>query len=126
MALWQGKSNRKPSGGKLKQSRKKRRYEIGSDRIDTTIGKEKLIKVRTYGGNLKLRVLTTDKANVFNPKTKKTIIAKIKTVVENPANPHYVRRNIITKGAVVETNIGKARITSRPGQHGVLNAILVE
>lgn len=125
MALWQGKSNRKPSGGKLRQSRKKRRYEIGSDRIDTTIGEEKLLKVRTYGGNKKIRVLTTDKANVFNPKTKKTKVAKIKTVVENLANPHYVRRNIITKGAVVETDIGKAKITSRPGQDGVLNAVLV-
>jgi small subunit ribosomal protein S8e len=47
-------------------------------------------------------------------------------VVENPANPHYVRRNILTKGAIVETEFGKARIISRPGQHGVINGVLVK
>ena len=51
---------------------------------------------------------------------------EIKDVLENPANPHYVRRDIITKGAIVITDIGKARITSRPGQHGVVNAVLIE
>ena len=50
---------------------------------------------------------------------------KITAVVENPANRHFVRRNIITKGTVIETEKGKARITSRPGQEGVINAILI-
>ncbi|MCK4384091.1 MAG: 30S ribosomal protein S8e, partial [Candidatus Lokiarchaeota archaeon] len=35
------------------------------------------------------------------------------------------RRHILTKGAVVETELGNARITSRPGQHGTLNGILM-
>ncbi|PIN87382.1 30S ribosomal protein S8e, partial [Candidatus Woesearchaeota archaeon CG10_big_fil_rev_8_21_14_0_10_32_24] len=55
-------------------------------------------------------------------KTQKTVIV---TVVENPSNPHLVRRNILTKGAVVETKMGKARITSRPGQEGTLNGVLI-
>ena len=51
---------------------------------------------------------------------------KILNVIENPANPHLVRQNIITKGCIIETEMGKARITSRPGQSGVLNAVLIE
>ncbi|MBW3022802.1 30S ribosomal protein S8e, partial [Candidatus Woesearchaeota archaeon] len=52
--------------------------------------------------------------------------AKIKTVADSPANKHYVRRNIITKGAIVETDKGKAKITSRPGQDGTVNAVLIQ
>jgi small subunit ribosomal protein S8e len=48
------------------------------------------------------------------------------TEVENPANKNYIRRNILTRGAVVMTELGKAKITSRPGQDGEVNAILVE
>ena len=50
---------------------------------------------------------------------------EIISVVENPANIHYVRRNIMTKGAIIETELGKAKITSRPGQTGTINAILI-
>ena len=46
-------------------------------------------------------------------------------VIENKANPNYVRRNIITKGAIVETSAGKAKVTSRPGQDGVINGVLI-
>ena len=48
------------------------------------------------------------------------------TVVENTANTHFVRRNIITKGAVVDTSLGRVKVTSRPGQHGMINGVLVE
>jgi SSU ribosomal protein S8E len=54
------------------------------------------------------------------------VVAEIKNVVENPANPHYVRRNIINKGAVLETNMGKIKVTSRSGQNGALNGVLLE
>ena len=47
------------------------------------------------------------------------------TVTENPANKNYVRRNYLTKGAVVTTELGKAKITNRPGQDGCINAVLV-
>ncbi|MBS3163365.1 30S ribosomal protein S8e, partial [Candidatus Woesearchaeota archaeon] len=52
-------------------------------------------------------------------------MAKIKTILENPANRHYVRRNIITKGSVIDTDLGKARVTNKPGQEGAINAILI-
>jgi len=63
--------------------------------------------------------------NLLDPKTGKVQKTKVTTVLENPCNPHYVQRNIITRGAVLKTELGKARVTSRPGQHGVLNAVLI-
>ena len=65
-------------------------------------------------------------ANVTNPKNGETKKVKIETVEKNTANPNYVRRNLLTKGAVIKTEIGSARITSRPGQDGVINALLLE
>ncbi len=52
--------------------------------------------------------------------------ARILNVAQSPDNPHHARENIVTKGALIETDLGKARVTSRPGQHGVVNAILLE
>lgn len=52
--------------------------------------------------------------------------AKILNVVQSPDNPHHARENILTRGAVIETELGKAAVTSRPGQHGLVNAVLVE
>jgi small subunit ribosomal protein S8e len=69
--------------------------------------------------------MTTDFAYIIDPKTGKTTKTEILSVIENPANPHYVRRNIMTKGAIIDTKLGKARITSRPGQSGILNAVLI-
>ena len=60
-----------------------------------------------------------------DPKSGKSFNSKILDVVENTANPNYVRQNIITKGSVIETEKGRAMVTSRPGQHGVVNAVLV-
>jgi len=70
-------------------------------------------------------VLTADTAYVVDPKTNKTTKTEIITVVENSANVHYIRRNIMNKGAIINTKIGKAQITSRPGQSGVINAVLL-
>ncbi|HDD59343.1 MAG: 30S ribosomal protein S8e [Thermoplasmata archaeon] len=125
MALWQGRSFTKKSGGKFHPARKKRKYEIGREQLHTVIGEQRTKKVRTTGGGQKIRILYAQYANVYDPKKKKCVKTTIKSVVENPANPHYVRRNIITKGATIETELGKARVTSRPGQHGVINAVLI-
>ena len=125
MALWQGLSTRKTSGGRLRLSRGKRKFEVGREETLPFMGPEKHQKIRTTGGHVKVRVLQSNVVNVTDPKTGKTTKVTFTTVVENPANPHYVRRNIVGRGATVETKLGKARITSRPGQHGVLNAVLV-
>jgi small subunit ribosomal protein S8e len=47
-------------------------------------------------------------------------------VVRNPANPDYNRRGVITKGTIIRTEKGLAKIVSRPGQYGSLSAILIE
>jgi len=124
MALWQGNSRRKPSGGRLITPHKKRRFEVAREHTDTHIGEHKQKVVRTKGANQKIALLRTDTINVTDPKSGKTKGAKLTSVVENAANTHYVRRNIITKGAVVETNMGRVRVTSRPGQAGALSGVL--
>lgn len=126
MALWHLRSNRKPTGGLLNRNRKKRRNDRGSLPIDTKIGKRKVYPRRVEGGMVKLKLAAADMINVADPKTGKVRRVKIVTVKDNKANPHFVRRNIITKGAVLETDIGMARVTSRPGQDGVANAVLLE
>lgn len=106
--------------------RKKRKTEIGREVQLATVGKTKTKKVRVRSAAVKIRVLSGEFVNLLNPKTGKVQKTKILTVLENPSNPHYVQRNIITCGAVLKTELGKARVTSRPGQHGVLNAVLME
>lgn len=126
MAFWHGEKGKKPTGGKIVLHRKKRKYELGSLPLLTKIGKEKRIKYNTKGGGEKIKVSSAEFANVLDKKTKTVKKVKILGIIENPANPHYGRRGIITKGAVINTELGKARITSRPSQHGVVNAVLVE
>ncbi|HDM43641.1 30S ribosomal protein S8e [Candidatus Woesearchaeota archaeon] len=121
----QRRSKRKPTGGRYKKDRKKRKSELGNRPLFTKIGDKKIQIVRVRGGNLKLKVVSLDFANVYDPKTKKAKKAKILSVIENKANPHFVRRNIITKGAIIETEIGKAKVTNRPSQEGTINAVLV-
>ena len=125
MALWQGKSKRKPSGGRLVVSRKKRRFEIGREPMFTNLGEENLRKYRTMGGNSKVKMLSAAYANVVDPKTNAVKRVKIVTVKGNPANPNYVQRNIMNRGATIQTELGMAKITSRPGQDGTINAVLI-
>jgi small subunit ribosomal protein S8e len=123
---WQGRSVRKSTGGRYHPSRGKRRREIGSAPAETHIGADKRKISRTFGGNRKIRALRAEFAAISNPKTGETRKMKIENVEQNTANPNYVRRNLLTKGAIIKTEIGMAKIVSRPGQHGVINAILIE
>ena len=124
--LWQGISVRKVTGGRIHPARGKRRTEIGLPPADTHIGEEKRKVVRCYGNNEKILALRALYANVTNKADGKAKKVKITTVVENGANPNYVRRNLLTKGAIINTEIGRARIINRPGQDGIINAVLVE
>lgn len=126
MAKWQGRSRKKPSGGRTWPRRKKRKYELGRESAETKIGPSKQVQVAARGSGRKLRLLAADEANVTILESGETKKAKIISVLENPANPHFVRRNIVTKGAVVETELGRVRITGRPGQDGTVNAVLLE
>ena len=123
--LIQKRSNRSPTGSKYKKARDKRLYETGSVPTHTKVG-EKQVKVsRTKGGSLKIVSVNADIANVLDRKAKAYKKARIKTVVDNPASKHFIRRNIITKGTILDTELGKARVTNRPGQEGTINAVLV-
>ena len=126
MSLWQGTSVRKPTGGRLISARKKRRFEVAPEDAETKLGKHSQKILRTKGASQKVKLLATDTINVMDQKTGKAKKATIKTVTENPANIHYVRRNILTKGAVVDTDMGKVKVTSRPGQSGTLSGVLVQ
>jgi len=123
---WQAESVRKITGGRRRPAQKKRRAEIGRAPVDTHIGETRTRIIRTYGGNNIVVALRAKYANVTNPKNGETKKVKIETVEKNTANPNYVRRNLLTKGAVIKTEIGSARIMSRPGQDGIINATLLE
>lgn len=101
---WQGRSVRKPSGGRYHASQGKKRSEIGRAPAETHIGEERKKIVRTYGGNQKVRALRLDYATVANPATGETRKAKIEAVEANSANPNYVRRSLLTK------EIGRAHV----------------
>lgn len=125
MARSQHRSLRKVTGGRYRTSRTKRKYELAGFTSNTKLDAERKTRtLRMMGGAHKQSLLTINEINVTDKKGKaqKT---QILNVVENPANPNLVRRNIITKGAIVETKLGKAKVTSRPGQEGFLNGVLV-
>jgi len=118
----QGRSPRKRTGGRRRPNHKKKKHELGNESTETQVGDQKLKFVDSRGNTQKIRAVTTDVASVADGG--ETIQATIDNVVENPSNPNYARRNIITKGALLETSEGTARVTSRPGQDGQVNAVL--
>jgi len=125
MARSQLKSKRKTSGGRYRSARSKKKSELSGFSTHTKLSTEKKNKsVRVIGANKKHKTLATNQISVTDKKGK-TSKTEIVNVIENPANPNLVRRNVLTKGAIVETKLGKAKITSRPGQEGTVNGVLV-
>lgn len=119
------KMGRKKSGGKYSKSRKKKKFERAGQRRMTKLGDDEKRKTKkTKGGNIKNFLLRAKKINVLEGK--KITKAEIKNVLETPSNRFLARQNIITKGTIVETNLGKVRVTNRPTQDGVLNGILIQ
>jgi small subunit ribosomal protein S8e len=121
---FQGRSTRKRTGGRRRHSRNKRKYELGDETTETELDRPTLKTIDARGTTEKVRAISTNVASVADGD--EVVEADIENVVENPANPNYIRRNIITKGAVIETSEGQARVTSRPGQDGQVNAVLIE
>ena len=125
MSVWHGDQHkRKDSGGRKIANRKKRRYEKGFFPAETALGKQKSRIIRKHGGNEKIRLLSVNQANISDASGKTTKV-EIVRVIKNPANVDYDRRGVITKGTIIATSLGTARITSRPGQDGIVNAIIV-
>ena len=130
MAKWHGISRRKPSGGRLKRPnryRGKRRTEVSSEAQYAYIGEKDDRKMyRKNAGSQTTRLLSANTVNVNIPKEGTTVKATINSVIANDADPNFIRRNIVTKGSIVDTSMGKVKITSRPGMHGVTSGILLE
>jgi len=124
MAISQFRARRKISGGRYRKKSKKVKNKGGISLL-VGIGKTKRKVVRERSGYVRLGLLSNDVANVYDPKIKKYVKAKIEAVIESPSNSNYIRRNIMTKGSIIKTDKGNARITSRPGQEGALNAVLL-
>ena len=125
MAIWKLRSKRKVSGGRYHASHKKKARHITRDPVLTRAAdniKKKILRIK--GGNTKVNLQGATEVNLMiKGKAKKT---KIETVVENAASRHFVRQNVVCKGAIIKTPEGLARITSRPTQDGIVNAVLVK
>ena len=126
MVVWQGKSKRKKSGsgGRRKKRRAKKSQEMGSPAIETFVAPNKTKMVNSRGNVVKQKILQAEFINVTDKKGQ-TKRAKITSFVENKASIDYNRRKIVTKGAIIDTELGKVQVTTRPGQIGTLSGKLI-
>ena len=123
--VWHYKlKKRKKTGGKKRPYRTKRAHERGRYPIETELGDVKRKRVKENSGVPKTKIVSTNLVNVSNPDSGLTERLTIIDVVRNPANTDYNRRGVITKGTIIRTPKGLAKIVSRPGQTGSLNAVL--
>ena len=114
----------KITGGRRHVLRSRRKYEIDRFPNEAIIGDQITITRKVRGKNTKTAIKTIDSVNLtIDSKIKRVKIIK---VLENATNNDYQRRGVISKGAILETEEGKCRVVSRPGQHGTVNAILVK
>jgi len=115
----------KITGGRRHPLRTRRKYETDRYPNEPINGAQVTITRRVRGNNRKTALKTIDFVNISieGAKVKKVKILK---VLENATNNDYKRRGIITKGAILETQEGKCRVISKPGQIGIVNAILVK
>jgi len=121
MVLNKGK---KRTGGRYIRNRKKKSFELAGQKRIIKIGDDKIKTRRVRGGNIKIYLLRGKTINLrIKDKIKRTLI---KNVLETPSNKFLARQNILTKGTIVDTELGKAKITNRPTQEGVINGILLE
>jgi len=121
-----GLTKRKKSGGKKRASRTKRRHEAGRHPVETILGEMKTKIEKGRSGIVKVKQVSTNMVNVSDPRTGLTERLSILDVVRNPTNVDYNRRGVITKGTIIRTEKGLARIVSRPGQNEVLSAVTYE
>jgi len=115
---------RKITGGKYHARRKTRLHERPRQERIVVLGETKTKQIRTRGGHIKTVLLKCNIANVIvNNKAQK---AKITNVIETPSNKFFARQNRLVKGAIIDTSLGKAKITNRPSQEAQVNAVLIE
>ena len=115
----------KITGGRRHPLRIRRKYETDRFPNEPINGAQVTVTRNVRGKNTKTALKTIDFVNLAtgDAKVKK---AKILKVLENSTNNDYKRRGIITKGAILETQEGKCRVVSKPGQNGIVNAVLIK
>lgn len=125
MAIWHTRSNRTNTGARLKRFKSNRKYEMGRTPTETVMGETKRQLIDSKGKTKKRPALKIKYVNVTDVAKGVTVRAEIQDVELNPANMDYQRRKVITRGTIIKTSKGRAKVTSRPGQDGILNAILI-
>ena len=126
MPLWHRDLDKKKiTGGRKTAYRSKRTFEAGGFPSETKIGDSLRTVERGRGGTVKQKIHSERYVVVTDQKTNSTQKTEILRVINNPVSADYDRRKIMTKGTLIATSLGEAIITSRPGQHGVINAILL-
>jgi small subunit ribosomal protein S8e len=118
-------TKRKSSGGRRRPNRDRRAYERDGYSLEPVVGAPSTRASRLRGGRIAFGLVTADVANVAD-KSGKVTKSKILRVRESPANRDYERRGVITRGALIETEAGVARVTSKPTDDGVVNAVLTK
>jgi small subunit ribosomal protein S8e len=120
------KLGRKKTGGKYLKRRKRRKHETKGQKIIVKLSdKNKRKSKRIMGGNKRTFLTAAKFVNVID-KNKKARRIEIKNVLETPSNRFLARQNVITKGTIIETELGKVKITNRPTQEAVINGVLIE
>ena len=114
----------KITGGRRHPLRSRRKYELNRFPNEALLGEPVMVTRKVRGKNIKTALKTVNFVNLAVDSNVKKV--KILKVLENATNNDYQRRGVISKGAILETAEGKCRVVSRPGQHGVVNAILVK
>ncbi|MDG6898307.1 MAG: 30S ribosomal protein S8e [Nitrososphaerota archaeon] len=117
-------AKRKSTGGRYRPSRGRRAYESDGYAIEPLVGETTRRSARTRGGGRSAGIVTANEANVADSSGNVTK-SKILRVKQSPANRDYERRGVITHGAVIETEAGEARVTSKPTDDGVVNAVIL-
>ena len=117
------KAKRKSTGGKYKKLKKKKLTGRQNQTRIVRLGEPKTKILRTRGGSKKITSLLENVANVITKGKAKKV--SIKNVLETPSNTFLARQNILVKGAIIETELGKCKITNRPSQEGNIQAVLI-
>lgn len=117
---------RKLTGGKRRPNRSRRAFEADDYPFEPVVGDVVRDPKRTRGGTLQYGLRGANEANVYDSASGKTMKTKIVRVTANKANREYERRGVITRGATIETELGAAKVTSKPSDDGVVNAVLLK
>ncbi|MFX1561367.1 MAG: 30S ribosomal protein S8e [Promethearchaeota archaeon] len=125
MGVWHRRSTRTASGARLRRFRSRRKHQMGRTPTETLMGEAKRRTIDSRRKAKKTPGLRLNQVNVTDPSKNVTFRAELQDVEKNEANMDYQRRKVITRGTIIKTSKGRAKVTSRPGQDGIINAVLI-